>query len=258
MAIYETLLVEREEQTAIVIINRSSKMNALNKQVLHELGDCLARLQADDQIRGIILTGSGEKAFVAGADIQEFVGKSAEEATDLARIGHDAVMNVIANFPKPIIAAINGYALGGGLELAMACHIRIAAEQAQMGLPEVSLGIIPGYGGTQRLPQLVGRGKALEMIMTGDMITAADALQWGLVNYVVESSALLAKAKELLRRTYSRSSTAIAAAIGAVQAGLRDSDTGFEKEIIAFGEAFQSVDAKEGVEAFLQKRKPNF
>lgn len=258
MAAYETIIIEKQGQTAVLTFNRPSKMNALNKQVLEELSQCLAELKADESIRGLILTGSADKAFVAGADIQEFVGKSAAEATAMAKIGHEKVMNVIASFPKPVIAAINGYALGGGLELAMACHIRVASSNAQMGLPEVSLGIIPGYGGTQRLPQLVGRGKALEMILTGDMISASEAHHWGLVNYVVELEELMNKCHAILERTYNRSSTAIAAAIAAVNEGLRDSDAGYAREIEAFGEAFISADAKEGVDAFLNKRKPKF
>lgn len=256
--VYHTIKVSRLNKTAIICINRPAKLNALNQHVLNELSNCLLALREDTSVRGIIITGSGEKAFVAGADIQEFVGKSVAEATQLAKVGHEGVMNVIAQFPKPILAAINGYALGGGLELALACHIRIACDTAQMGLPEVSLGIIPGYGGTQRLPQLIGRGKALEMILTGDMINAKDALQWGLVNQVVDAAELIPTCHKLLEKMYTRSSTAIAAAIAAVNEGLNDSESGFNYEIEAFGKLFDTSDAIEGVDAFLHKRKPNF
>ena len=259
MNTYENILVATEGKTAVVTINREEKLNALNAQTLEELSSVLDELAAAPTIRGIIITGKGEKAFVAGADIKEFLSLNAAEASALAQSGHDRVMNKIQYFSKPIVAAINGFALGGGLELALACHMRVAVQTAKMGLPEVSLGIIPGYGGTQRLTQLAGRGKALEMILTGDMIDAQDAHQWGLVNSIAETQeALYEKANSLLERTYTRSSTAIEAAIEAVNVGLQNSDKGFQKEIELFGQCFESDDMKEGVAAFLEKRKPNF
>lgn len=259
MNTFNNITIDKDGKTAVVTINRPSKMNALNAATLSEIAQAFHVLEADNEVRGIILTGAGEKAFVAGADIQEFVHLNKEEAAQLSRRGHEEVMNVIYNFRKPVIAAINGFALGGGLELALACHLRIAVESAKVGLPEVSLGIIPGYGGTQRLTALVGRGKALEMIMTGDMITATEAYQWGVLNHVVtEAEDLLPKAKSILERTYLRSATAIGAAIEAVNAGIQDSAVGSEAEIRLFGECFGSEDMKEGVAAFLEKRQPNF
>src|SRR5690606_30044090 len=246
MATYENILVEQQGKTIVITINREDKLNALNSQTLGELSDVLDDILHDNSVRGVILTGKGEKAFVAGADIKEFLNLNVSEASELSRSGHENVMNKIANFPKPIIAAINGFALGGGLELALACHLRIAVESAKVGLPEVSLGIIPGYGGTQRLTALVGRGKALARIMTGDMITATEAYQWGVLNHVVtEAEDLLPKAKSILERTYLRSATAIGAAIEAVNAGIQDSAVGSEAEIRLFGECFGSEDMKE-------------
>lgn len=251
-------LLEIKNKTAYITVNRPDKLNALNTLVLKELAEILATLGADDDVRGIILTGAGDKAFVAGADIKEFQEFSSDEAWQLSKSGQEEVMDELYTFPKPVIAAINGFALGGGLELAMACHIRVASERAKMGLPEVSLGIIPGYGGTQRLPQLVGRGKALEMIMTGEMIDAGDALQWGLVNYVVPPEELISTCEKLLEKMYQRSQTAIAAAIRAVNIGLMEPEKGYEEEMDAFADAFDTPDFKEGVAAFLEKRKPNF
>ncbi len=258
MKTFQTIIVEREKAFVTLTINRESKLNALNQETLHELAQALDMLENDNAVRGIVLTGAGEKAFVAGADIGEFVGLSIEEAKKKAEYGHFHIMDRIQNFPKSIIAAVNGFALGGGLELAMACHIRVASDNAKFGLPEVSLGIIPGYGGTQRLPQLVGRGKALEMIMTGDMIDAAEALQWGLVNRVVPLAELMSACRELLDKIDARSGQAISKAIMAVQAGLEDSQQGQQREIELFGESFGTDDCKEGVQAFLERRKPNF
>lgn len=254
---YQNILVEVQGKTAKITINRETKLNALNKETIGELKTALAEALADDQVRGILLIGAGPKAFVAGADIQEFLGKSKAEAQGLSRFGHE-LMDGLANSPKPVLAAINGFALGGGLELAMACHFRIASENAKMGLPEVSLGLIPGYGGTQRLTQLVGKGKALEMILTGDMIDAQDALTWGLVNKVVAIEALEEEANGLLEKMYSRSASAIAAAIKTVNAGYDSNQDGYQVEIDQFGHCFGSEDFQEGVTAFLEKRKPNF
>lgn len=252
---YQNITLQIVDRTAILTINREAKLNALNKETIGELKDALAEISTNDEAWGVLLTGAGEKAFVAGADIQEFMDKSKVEASELSKFGHE-LMDSLATFPKPTIASINGFALGGGLELALGCHLRIASTNAKMGLPEVSLGLIPGYGGTQRLAQLVGRGKALEMLLTGDMITAQDALQWGLVNHVVEQDALIAKAQEILQKMYSRSKTALAAAIRAVNA--TNDPRGFEAEIKAFGQCFGEPDFQEGVSAFLEKRKPNF
>lgn len=241
-----------------ITISRESKLNALNKATLRELNSALTSALTDPDVKGIILTGSGEKAFVAGADIEEFKNMDTEQGTALAREGQASVFNVIENAEKPLIAAINGYALGGGLELALACHIRIASQNARLGLPELSLGLIPGYGGTQRLPRLVGKGKALEMILTGEMLTAEEALDAGLVNHVVPSAALLTKAADILQNIFKRSPLAVAAAIRSVNAAVSDTRAGFEKEIAEFGRCFGTADFREGVAAFLSKRTPKF
>jgi len=255
---YQNILSEIRDNILYLTINREQKLNALNKQTLTELADVTAFAISSKEVRGILLTGAGEKAFVAGADISEFASYSREQGEALARNGHATVFDAIANSPKPFVAAINGFALGGGLELAMACHIRVAAEHAKLGLPEVTLGLIPGYGGTQRLTQLVGRGRALEMITTADMITAAQAEKIGLVNHVVPGTELLAKAEEILAKIKKRAPLAIASAIRAVNAGLADSTTGFETEIDEFGKCFGTADFKEGVSAFLEKRAATF
>ncbi|MCR8561539.1 enoyl-CoA hydratase/isomerase family protein [Mucilaginibacter sp. BJC16-A38] len=255
---FQNLLIEDKERIRYVIINRESKLNALNKATLAELHIAITEAFSTATVGGIIITGAGPKAFVAGADISEFADLDIKEGTELAKLGHNAVFNLIENGSKPVVAAVNGFALGGGLELAMACHIRIASDNAKMGLPEVTLGLMPGYGGTQRLTQLVGKGKALEMIMTADMIPAAEALQLGLVNHVTTPDELLIKAEEILNKILSRAPLAIAAAITAVNAGLKDSVNGFETEIENFGKCFGTEDFKEGVSAFLEKRKPAF
>lgn len=257
MDVFRNILIEIEDRIATITINRESKLNALTAETLQEIRAAVLAIQQDKEVWGMILTGAGEKAFVAGADITEFLGLSMEEGMQLSKDGHE-VMNTLYHSSKPIVAVINGFALGGGLELALACHLRIASKEAKMGLPEVSLGIIPGYGGTQRLTELVGRGKALEMILTADMISAADALQWGLVNYVEEASEAKAKAISLLNQMFKRSKIAIAQAIEAVNAGLDKNQNGYQLEIDSFGKNFVSADFKEGVAAFLEKRKPNF
>ena len=255
---YQNLLIHDEGYARRITINREAKLNALNKVTLAELHDAITEALANKAIRGIMLTGAGDKAFVAGADIAEFSAFNVDQGRELAREGQTTVFDVIHHAHKPIIAAINGYALGGGLELALACHIRIAASHAKLGLPEVSLGLIPGYGGTQRLTQLVGRGRAMEMILTGDMIAAAEALAYGLVNHVVEPQELLAKAEAVLSQIARRSPNAVGAAIRAVNAGLDPTQNGFETEIAEFGACFGTADFHEGVSAFLAKRKPNF
>lgn len=255
---YNNLLTENKNGTLIITINRPDKLNALNKETIAELSSALKSAESDKSVKVIIITGSGQKAFVAGADISEFAHFSVEQGKDLSANGHKLLFDLTEQLNKPVIAAINGFALGGGLELAMSCHIRVASDNAKMGLPEVSLGVIPGYGGTQRLANLVGKGKAFEMIMTADMITAADALQWGLVNYVTTQDALIAKCEEIADKIKQRSGTAIAGAIRAVNASTTDGVNGYQIEIEEFGKCFGTPDFKEGTSAFLEKRKPNF
>jgi enoyl-CoA hydratase len=255
---YQNILSEIRDNVLYVTINRESKLNALNKDTLTELADVVSFAANTDEVRAVLLTGAGQKAFVAGADISEFAAYTTEQGEVLARNGQNTVFDAIENSGKPFIAAINGFALGGGLELAMACHIRIATDTAKMGLPEVSLGLIPGYGGTQRLTQLVGKGIAIEMIATADMISAERAAQIGLVNYAVPAADLLAKAEEIISKIKQRAPLAIAAAITAVNAAVATDINGFEVEIEAFGKCFGTADFKEGSGAFLEKRKPVF
>lgn len=223
-----------------------------------ELSDALKSADEDSNTRVIVLTGAGEKAFVAGADISEFAHFSEEEGKKLSADGHKKLFTLIEELGTPVIAAVNGFALGGGLELAMSCHIRVASSAARMGLPEVSLGVIPGYGGTQRLAQLVGKGRALEMITTAQMIKCDDAFRMGLVNHVVEPDQLLSTVKTIADKIAANSPTAIRAAISAVNAQFKPGKDGFEREIEAFGECFNSNDFIEGTSAFLEKRKPQF
>jgi enoyl-CoA hydratase len=255
---FQNLLIDYNERIQHIIINRENKLNALNKETLAELHTAIYDAFNNERVGGIIISGAGQKAFVAGADIAEFASFDSAKGEQLARSGQKLVFNQIENGKKPVIAAINGFALGGGLELALACHIRIASDNAKMGLPEVSLGLIPGYGGTQRLTQLVGKGKALEMILTADMITAAEALQIGLVNHVVSPDDLLTKAEEIMNRILLRAPLAVEAAIAAVNASLQTGVDGYEKEIAGFAKCFDTDDFKEGVSAFLEKRKPHF
>ena len=254
--IYENIILGNEGKTATITINRPESLNALNYKTIQELSDAFGKLNDDREIRVIILTGSGEKSFVAGADIKEFSDFGTDAAEDLARNGQNLLFNKIENLSKPVIAAVNGFALGGGLELAMACHIRYASDNAKLGLPEVTLGLIPGYGGTQRLPQLVGKGIANELIFSAKMITAERAKEIGLVNEVFSSSELLEKSKELATLISRNSPMGISKAIAAVN--LAGTSNGFETEIKSFGELFEMDDKKEGVAAFLEKRKPAF
>jgi len=255
---FENLLIETADFIATITINRPTKLNALNKQTITELHEAFKMLSADATTKVIVITGSGEKAFVAGADISEFANFSASEGEMLAAKGQELLFDFVQHLNKPVIAAVNGFALGGGLELAMAAHFRIAADHAKMGLPEVTLGVIPGYGGTQRLAQLVGKGRAMEMIMTAGMIDAPTALNFGLVNYVVPQAELLDFTKAIALKITKNSSVAIGKAIQAVNANYQDGVNGFAVEVKKFGECFATADFKEGTTAFLEKRKPVF
>ena len=254
----ENILIEKQDAIAIVTINRPTKLNALNKATIQELHDGFKSLNEDKSVKAIIVTGSGEKAFVAGADISEFANFSVEEGGNLAAEGQRLLFDFVQNLSTPVIAAVNGFALGGGLELAMACHFRVASTNAKMGLPEVTLGVIPGYGGTQRLAQLVGKGRAMEMIMTAGMIDAETAKNYGLVNHVVTQEELLDFTKGIATKITKNSSVAIAKAIEAINANFEDGTNGYEVEIKNFGLSFGTEDFKEGTTAFLEKRKAEF
>jgi len=255
---YNNIIFEAKEAVAYITINRPKQLNALNKETIEELNQAFTAVEEDDTLRVVILTGSEEKAFVAGADIKEFASFSVEEGKLLSAEGHQKLFNLIENLSKPVIAGINGFALGGGLELAMASHIRVASEHAKMGLPEVSLGVIPGYGGTQRLAQLVGKGKAFEMITTASMIDANDAYKWGLVNHVVKAEELIPTCEKIASKIVKNSPKAISSAIIAVNAQFREGVDGFVTEITEFGKCFGTEDFKEGTSAFMEKRKPVF
>lgn len=255
---FENILSSSENGIATITINRPSKLNALNKATIEELHQAFDAANKAAETKVIIVTGSGEKAFVAGADISEFTNFSVENGGKLAAKGQEILFDFVQNLNTPVIAAVNGFALGGGLELAMAAHFRIASDNAKMGLPEVSLGVIPGYGGTQRLPQLVGKGRAMEMVMTAGMIDAATALSYGLVNHVVSQEELLPLAQKLASKIMRNSSVAISKAIQAVNANYTDGVNGFETEIEQFGACFGTQDFKEGTTAFLEKRKADF
>lgn len=255
---FENILTVTKDGITTITIDRPSKLNALNRSTIKELHDAFKMADEDTKTKVIILTGSGEKAFVAGADISEFADFSVAEGEHLAAEGQAILFDFIANLSTPVIAAINGFALGGGLELAMAAHFRIASDNAKMGLPEVSLGLIPGYGGTQRLPQLVGKGQAMEMILTAGMIDAQKALDYGLVNHVTNQDELLNLAKKIASKIQINSSVAIAAAITAINANYEEGENGFDTEVIQFGKCFGTADFKEGTTAFLNKRKAKF
>jgi enoyl-CoA hydratase len=250
------ILVTIADGICTVTINRPDKMNALNIETIQEIGQAFDDIYSNDDIKAVVLTGAGEKAFVAGADIAEFANFSESEGKDMGAGGHD-VFNKIENCPKPVVAAVNGFALGGGCELAMACHIRIASENAKFGQPEVNLGIVPGYGGTQRLPQLVGKGRAMELLMTGDAIRADRAEQIGLVNKVVPQEALMDEANSLVQKIMTKGPVAISAVIDLANQAM-DSRDGFQAEIDAFGKSFSTEDFKEGTTAFVEKRKAEF
>jgi enoyl-CoA hydratase len=254
---YNTLLIQLNDSICTITINRPDKLNALNKTVIAELSAAIDEVHNNAAIKSAVITGAGPKAFVAGADISEFLSLDAEGGAALAQKGQSLVFNKIENSPKPIIAAVNGFALGGGCELAMACHFRIASDNAKFGQPEVNLGLTPGYGGTQRLTQLIGKGRAIEMLISANMIDAQTALQYGLVNYVTTAEELLPKAIALLTLINSKAPIAVAGCIECANlssAGLN----GFAKEIESFGKCFATEDMKEGTTAFLEKRKANF
>ncbi|ARA93454.1 enoyl-CoA hydratase [Rhodothermaceae bacterium RA] len=246
-----------EDGVAVLTIDRPDKLNALNQQVLGELDHAVRQARSDDAVRGIVLTGSGDKAFVAGADIAQFQTLDALQGTRFALQGQ-AVFTRIEEMPKPVVAAVNGYALGGGCELAMACHLRIAAETASFGQPEVNLGILPGYGGTQRLPRLVGRGIATELILTGERISAQRAYEIGLVNRVVPAAELIATAKQYILTIASKAPLAVSMSLDALRASDLPLRQGLRYEAALFGQACGTEDFKEGVRAFLERRPATF
>ena len=255
---FETLLLDVDENIATLTINRPKKLNALNKQVLDELDAVLDNLSQNEEVKGVIITGSGDKAFVAGADISELEKLNENSGKETSRRGQK-IFSKIEYFNKPVIAVVHGYALGGGRELAMACHIRVVTQKAKFGLPEVSLGLIPGYGGTQRLTRLIGRGRALEMIMTAKHIDADLALAMGLANKLTaDADEAMQEAKKLMSVILSNGPVALKQAIKAVNAAFGDTEPGFEKEAELFGELFNTHDFKEGTTAFLNKRSPKF
>ena len=254
---YTTILTSLQNNIFIITINRPDKLNALNKAVFADLNLALDEVYINPEIRSAIIIGSGTKAFVAGADISEFSGLAKEEGMALAKSGQDTFFR-IENCTKPIVACINGFALGGGCELAMSCHFRIASVNAKFGQPEVNLGLIPGYGGTQRLTHLIGKGRAIELLISGLMIDATTALNYGLVNYVVPQDELLTKANSILHTINAKAPIAVAACITAANAALDEQRDGYALEIEAFGSCFATEDMKEGTAAFLEKRKAVF
>jgi len=255
---YNNIISNFVDGITTITINRPKKLNALNSETIQELHNAFDEANKAVNTKVIIITGSGEKAFVAGADISEFANFNVEQGGKLAAKGQELLFDFVENLETPVIAAVNGFALGGGLELAMACHFRVASTNAKMGLPEVSLGVIPGYGGTQRLPQLVGKGRAMELVMTAGMIDATQALDYGLVNHVVEQDELLPLAQKIASKIMRNSSVAISQAISAINANYKDGVDGYKAEIEAFGNCFGTEDFKEGTTAFLEKRKADF
>lgn len=254
---YQTLLSSLENGILTITINRPDKLNALNKDVFADLDKVLVEIYSNKEIRSVIITGAGPKAFVAGADISEFSGLSLEQSKALSKSGQDTFFK-IENAPKPIVACVNGFALGGGCELAMSCHFRIASDNAKFGQPEVNLGLLPGYGGTQRLVQLIGKGRAMELLMSAGMIDANTALQYGLVNHVVPQDELLAKAKSILDIINTKAPIAVAKCIESANAVFDETKNGYEVEVNAFATCFETEDMKEGTAAFLEKRKAVF
>lgn len=254
---YSTLLTALSDGILTVTINRPDKLNALNAAVFTDLASLADEVESNAEVKAVILTGAGEKAFVAGADIAEFSAFSRQEAEALSLRGQK-VFARLESSAKPVVAAVNGFALGGGCELAMACHFRTASESARFGQPEVNLGLIPGYGGTQRLTQLVGKGKSMELNLTGDMLSAEEAKAWGLVNHVFPAADLLAETRKLVSKMTAKAPLALARAIACVNDAAAADTTGFEKEAARFGELFETEDMREGTGAFLEKRKPAF
>ena len=254
---YTTLLLHTENNICTITINRPDKLNALNRDVFTDLDNAIDEVNADNNVKAVIITGAGPKAFVAGADITEFTGLTKDQAMDLAKRGQDVFFK-IENSAKPVVAAVNGFALGGGCELAMACHFRLASENAKFGQPEVNLGLIPGYGGTQRLVHLVGKGKAMELLMSANMLDANEAKELGLVNYVTTSETLLEQTAKILSVIISKAPLAIAGCIKAANAVFDEKKDGFTEEINEFGNCFITDDMKEGTAAFLEKRKAVF
>lgn len=257
-AMFNTLLTQLDAGIFTITINRPEKLNALNREVIAELGMSIAEVYTNPDIRAAIITGAGAKAFVAGADISEFSSLGATEGSQLAQVGQDLVFSKIENCHKPIVAAVNGFALGGGCELAMSCHLRVASENARFGQPEVNLGLIPGYGGTQRLVQLVGKGKAMELLLTGNMIAATEAHSLGLVNLVTSPEELMPQTVAILQSILSKAPLAISRIIDLVNTATYQPQAGLQKEVLLFGELFDTEDVKEGTSAFLEKRKPVF
>ena len=255
---YKNIYTEENIGILKIFINRPSKLNALNKETINELSIMFKSAEANNNIKVIILTGEGNKAFVAGADISEFAHFNKKQGQELSEEGHRLLFDLVENLSTPVIAAINGFALGGGLELAMSAHFRVASENTKMGLPETSLGIIPGYGGTQRLSHIIGKGRAMEMIMTAGMITSSEAEKYGLVNYVVTQDELIPFCEKLASRIMKNSPIAISSAIKAINASVNNNIDGFKVEIEEFGACFATEDFKEGTIAFLEKRKPEF
>ena len=255
---YENILVELENSIQVITINRPSKLNALNKATIEELGRVLVAADKEASVRAVIITGAGEKAFVAGADISEFSDFSVEEGKNLSKKGHDQLFSRIDQMKTPVIAAVNGFALGGGLELAMAAHVRIFSENARVGLPETSLGVIPGYGGTQCLAQIAGKGRAMQMVLSAEMIDAATALNYGITNKVVPLEELMEAAKKMAKKIIKNSPMAIAKAIQCINANYTSGVDGLAFEVNAFGDCFGTHDFKEGTSAFLEKRKADF
>ncbi len=254
---FETLLLDINEGIATVTVNRPKALNAINDKVMTELNVMFTQHLNPRELKGVIITGSGEKAFVAGADLSELSKKTGQEGYLVAKKGHDTY-NAIEAFSIPVIAAINGFSLGGGNELAMACHIRIASMNAKFGQPEVNLGLIPGYGGTQRLIQFIGKGRAMELLLTGDMIDAEQALEYGLITHVTTPETLHDTATKIITKISKKGPEAIARTIQMVNAYFDKSSNGFVKEMAGFQDSIASDESTEGVNAFLEKRKPNF
>ena len=255
---YENILIDQNQAVLHVTINRPKQLNALNAQTISELNNALVEAENDKETKCIVITGSGQKAFVAGADIKEFMFFNKKQGEDLARNGQKKLFDLIENLSKPVIAMINGFALGGGLELALSCHMRYATQNAKMGLPEVSLGVIPGYGGTQRLPKIIGRGRASEMIVTGGMIDAEQAKNYGLVNDVFKQEEVGQELEKITRKILKNSPMAISKALKSIKAAFGGVDNGFEVEKKEFGSCFESSEFLEGTKAFIEKRKPKF